>query len=119
MQPNKSKSKCKPSILKIKSYGKQPFTRVLNDTVRDQALGGLARAVLVYALSMPPDWKIRSWQLKEEFRCGRLAIREAMRQLQDAGYAQRYLVRKVGTGEIVGTEWMIRESPTIAWRDGK
>lgn len=60
MQPNKSKTKCKPSILKITSYGKQPFTRILNETVRDPALGGLARAILCYALSMPPDWKIRS-----------------------------------------------------------
>lgn len=48
-----------------------------------------------------------------------MAIREAMWQLADAGYAQRYLVREVRTGEIVGTEWMIRESPTIPWRDGK
>jgi hypothetical protein len=113
MEANDSKTKCKPSILKIKSYGRHAFTRVLNETIRDPALGGLARAILCYALSMPENWQIHSWQLKQEFGCGRLAIRKAMRELQDAGYAQRVLRRD--DGEITGSAWLIRESPKLRW----
>lgn len=106
MEPNECRT-----IFKLKSYGKQPFTRVLNDTLRDPALGGLARAILVYALSLPENWLIHSWQLKQEFQCGRLAIRKAMKELQDAGYAHRVLNRE--NGEITGSTWFIRESPKL------
>jgi hypothetical protein len=101
--------------VKITKYGKgQSYTRILNETLRDKRLGGLARAILVYALSKPPDWKLRSWQLEQEFDCGRIAIRSAMKQLVKADYAKLVLERGSG-GRVVGRSWLIRESPQMSW----
>ncbi len=120
MEPNQPKNKRKSpkpcTILKIKTYRKrgQPYTRILNDTLRDQRLGGMARAILAYALSRPSDWKLRSWEVAKEFQCGEFAVRNAMKQLVAAGYARLDLVR-AASGQVTGRVWLIRESPELEW----
>lgn len=109
-----NKAQC--TILKIKSYGKQPFTRILNETLRDYRLGGMARAILCYALSRGSNWKLHSWEVALEFRCGEFAVRSAMKELVSAGYARLDLVR-TPTGTVTGRAWLIRESPRLHWPD--
>jgi hypothetical protein len=118
-QPNNKRKRKSPkqcTILKIKNYRKrdQPYTRILNETLRDQRLGGMARAILAYALSRPSDWKLHSWEVAKEFQCGKFAVRTAMKQLKDAGYARIDLVR-TPSGTVEGQEWLIRESPELEW----
>jgi hypothetical protein len=101
------------NIAKIGNYGRRGFTRILNDTLNDERLGGLALGILTYALSKPCDWRVHSWQLAKRFHCGDYAIRMAMKQLRDAGYAQlRYERAK---GRITGRYWQVRESPEVPW----
>ncbi len=104
------------TILKInhRNDKSRPYTRILNKTLRDHRLGGMARGVLCYALSRPSNWKLRSWELAKEFRCGEWAIRSAMKELVNAGYARLDLVR-TPTGTVEGRAWLIRESPEMEW----
>ncbi len=124
MEPNerngkrKSKSKRKPktqcTILKIQSYRRKKFIRILNETLRDHRLGRMARAILCYALSRPSDWKLHSWEMAQEFRCGEWVVRKAMKELVSAEYARLILVR-TATGRVTGRGWLIRESPELEW----
>ena len=116
MKSNESKAGRKRAIQKIESYGKHPYTRILNDTIRDQRLGAAARGILCYALSHSDHWQVYSWQLQKEFGCGKTAIRSAMKQLVKAGYARLDFVPKPD-GTLGGQAWRIRESPTMEWND--
>jgi hypothetical protein len=103
------------AILKIERFGKrQSFTLILNDSLRDKRLGGLARGIFAYAMTLPPTWKLHSWYLQKEFQCGRIAVRTAMQQLVDAGYA-RLEFERGNSGRIIGQCWRIRMSPKIPW----
>lgn len=112
-----SQTQC--TILKI-NHGKdrqfkgRPYTRILNETLRDHRLGGMARGILCYALSRPSNWKLHSWELAKEFQSGEWAIRSAMKELVNAGYARLDLVR-TPTGKLKGRAWLIRESPEMEW----
>lgn len=104
-----------PNILKLGKYGCRGFTRILNEPLNDERLGGLALGVLTYALSKPSNWKLHSWQLAKRFHRGRggHAIGVAMKQLSDAGYARlRYERVK---GRIKRRYWQVRESPELSW----
>jgi hypothetical protein len=112
--PNIKQALC--SIRKIDDYRNQPYTRILNATLRDNRLGGLARAILAYALSLPPDWLVRSRHLEKEFGCGRKAIRAAMKQLVKTGYARLRVARSADGKCAAGSTWDIRESPGLPWQ---
>ena len=118
-QPNKRGRHKQCTILKIKSYdGAGGYTRILNETLRDRRLSGMARGILAYALSRPSNWQTRSWELQQEFRCGEWAIRIAMEELVSADYARLDLVR-APDGKVTGRAWLIRESPKLAWSDNR
>jgi hypothetical protein len=105
------------SIFKIERYGKgQPYTRILNRTLRHRLLCLIAHpmVVLAYALSKGRNWQLRSSDLQEEFDWGEAATRTAMRQLVEAGFAL-LLKGGGGYGKACGRRWVIRESPAIPW----
>jgi hypothetical protein len=106
------------SILKIDLYGKGgSYTRILNDTLRDPRIAGLPLTVLCYALSMPRNWQIRSWHLRQVFGCGEQALRSAIKRLVEAGYARMHYIhsRSPHGSKIVDRCWQFRESPKLQW----
>ena len=63
------------------------FTIVSNAVVNDETLSFRARAVLIWLLSKPADWRTRSESIAAASpKEGREAIRTAMRELMDRGY---------------------------------
>jgi hypothetical protein len=66
------------------------FTIVSNAVVNDESLSFRARAVLIWLLSKPADWRTRSESIAEASpKEGREAIRTAMRELEQQGYLVR------------------------------
>jgi hypothetical protein len=105
-------------IEKIGNYDKdQPYTRTLNTTLQDERLGARALSLLAYLLSMPPNWQPHYRQLAKRFKCGEWAIRAAMRELVEARYARRRVMRSPDGKHAAGTIWDIRESPEIPWQN--
>ncbi len=118
-KPYGAPPKAQCSILKVR-HGKdprfkgRPYTRILNETLLDERLGGMARAILCYALSRPENWKLHSWEVAKRFHCGEWATRSGMKDLAEAGYARLVLAR-TATGTIRGRAWQIREAPELPW----
>ena len=102
------------NILKIGKYGRRGFTRILNETLCNRRLSGMARAIMGYLLSKQHDWKPRVWDLANEFDCCNQVIQKALKNLEAEGYA--HLV-KFGGGDCkaCGSLWQIRESPELPW----
>ena len=69
-----------------RSHHSQNFTVVPNVVARDQRLSFLARGLLVFLLSLPPEWHVTADLLAEHNPDSRGAIRSAMRELRDKGY---------------------------------
>ncbi|MCK0089245.1 replication protein [Rhodococcus sp. F64268] len=66
------------------------FTILSNALINDERLSFRARAVLIWLLSKPHDWSIRSDAIaRQSPREGREAIRTAMRELAEHGYLVR------------------------------
>ncbi|WP_395705456.1 replication protein [Rhodococcus ruber] len=66
------------------------FTILSNAVINDARLSFRARGVLMWLLSKPADWRIRSESIAEQSpREGREAIRTAMRELEQLGYLVR------------------------------
>jgi hypothetical protein len=66
----------------------QQFVTVPNELARNTSLSFRARGLLVMLLSLPDGWQVTTTQLGEENPEGRDAIRTALRELRDAGYAR-------------------------------
>ncbi|MEE2059280.1 replication protein [Rhodococcus artemisiae] len=70
------------------------FTILSNALINDERLSFRARAVLIWLLSKPHDWSIRSDAIAGQSpREGREAIRTAMRELAEHGYLVREKVQ--------------------------
>lgn len=69
--------------------GEDPFTRVLNDTVRDYNLSLKALGLLTRLLSNANGWSIDSRSLARQFKEGRDAILAATNELIEHGYVLR------------------------------
>lgn len=72
------------------------FSIVDNATIRDHRLSWRARGLLVYLLSMPDGWTVRSEHLAAQGTEGRDAIRSALRELEANGYLVRRKYQDAG-----------------------
>lgn len=64
-----------------------PFTCVPNATLNDHDLKPEDLGVLVYLISKPEDWQVRSTELCARFGIGRNRLYSILQRLQAAGYA--------------------------------
>lgn len=70
------------------------FTVLSNAVLNDDRLSFRARGVLMWLLSKPLDWSIRSEAIAQQSPCeGRTAVRTAMRELAEHGYLVREKVQ--------------------------
>lgn len=91
-----------------RDYG---FTVVSNDCVRDRRLSFRARGLLMFLLSQPPDFAVRSEELAAESDGeGRDAVRTALREIESAGYLRRE--RRQNTRGQWESHSIVYEEPT-------
>ncbi|MFD6860059.1 replication protein [Rhodococcus sp. NPDC060090] len=93
------------------------FTILSNALINDERLSFRARAVLIWLLSKPHDWSIRSDAIaRQSPREGREAIRTAMRELAEHGYLVREKIQdergRWSTIQTVYEEPLISGNPT-------
>jgi hypothetical protein len=97
------------TIIKIEKRA-DPYARIDNKTINDRNLSLKARGLLIYLLSKPPNWHVVFKHLVAEFPDGRYAIRAALNELQEYGYANLNRPRD-DRGRITGSTWLIYERP--------
>lgn len=86
------------------------YTVMSNYHLRDKALGLKAKGLLSVMLSLPEDWDYTIAGLCKICDTGKDAIRQAIRELEKAGYISRQRIRDEN-GTLGGTQYTIRELP--------
>lgn len=86
------------------------YTVMSNTHLKDKSLSLKAKGLLTQMLSLPEDWDYTLKGLASLNRDGKDAIREAVRELERAGYVIRRRVRD-GRGRLLGNEYVIYEQP--------
>ena len=89
------------------------FTMIPNDTLRDERLSFKARGLLALVLSNRDDWEITAGTLGEKGKEGRDAIRGALNELKELGYAK--FERLSLAGRFTCVRWTFFDTP----KDGK
>ncbi len=87
-----------------------PFVQVDRGIVENPKLSWKAKGLMAYLLSRPDDWRIMMADLEKRSTDGSTAIRSALIELRDAGYAQLDRAR-CEDGTLEGTFWNIYETP--------
>jgi len=95
-------------IIKVKK-GPNPYACIDKVPINDKRLTWKARGVLLYLLSKPDDWRVIIADLINQSPQGESAVRSAIRELREAGYIQREVVRE--KGKIVGGMYTVYERP--------
>jgi len=93
-----------------------PYLMVDRATVQDERLSWEARGLLVYLLSLPPNWDIRVRHLQKQGGAGRDAVRRILRELQEFGYASgvgRESQERRESGRFGQTDIRVYESPSL------
>lgn len=104
------------STIRIQKHEKN-FVILDTTCLNDQRLSFRARGLHAYLMSKPDDWSISLIALERESdKEGREAIRTAMHELIDLGYAERIKVRNQH-GKLCGSETVIYEKPSTIARE--
>ena len=86
------------------------FSRIQNETLRDERLSTAARGLLVYMLSMSDDWVFSVAQLAKSQKLSRPKIIALVKELENAGYIT--IENKRGKlGQFSGSVWTVYETP--------
>ena len=86
------------------------YTVMSNHHLKNRSLSLKAKGLLSVMLSLPDEWDYTLRGLASISREGVDAIREAIRELEDAGYIVRSRGRNE-KGQLSGTEYVIYEHP--------
>lgn len=89
------------------------YTVMSNHHLRDKSLGLKAKGLLSVMLSLPEDWDYTIAGLCVILDTGKDAIRQAMIELEKAGYISRQRLRDEN-GKLGGTQYTIRETPVVS-----
>lgn len=86
------------------------YTAVPNQIFEDQRLSMEARWLLGYLLSKPDGWVVRLGDIRKRGGCGRDKARAMVRELVEAGYAEKEDARK-DDGKFNGLSLVIYDEP--------
>ena len=86
------------------------FSRIQNETLRDERLSTAARGLLVYMLSMSDDWEFNVAQLAKSQKLSRPRVIALVKELETAGYITIEKKREK-RGQFSGSVWTVREIP--------
>lgn len=70
------------------------FTMLHNAVIRDPRISWRARGILLFLLSQPEGYRVRSEQLAEMSKEGRDAVRTALKELEDVTYLVRIKTKR-------------------------
>lgn len=98
------------SVIRVEKQN-QPYTMILNDSIRDSSLSWKARGILCYLLSLPDDWQLYMEELESHATDGETALRSGIEELERGGYISKRQLRDTGTGQISGYEYVVTEAP--------
>ena len=85
------------------------FTIIDNDIIEDGGLSMKATGLLAYILTRPDNWRCNSASIAVHFGCGKEAVRSAMKELSEAGFARLVKKQDPATG-LFSSEWYVFES---------
>jgi len=101
----------------IRSEKKSNYTILPNEFLLDDTISDKARGVLARLLCRPDNWNLNVTHLIKTGKTGQVAIRSAIKELEEAGYLEKDVVRDQKSGRIIGVEYVIRECPGDALHD--
>jgi len=90
-----------------------PFAQIGRALLQDERLSFRARGIAAYLFSKPDNWQCRITDLRKNGIEGRDAIRTAMKELEQAGYAELKTLFDQN-GHLAGKEWQINEEPVTS-----
>lgn len=93
----------------IKVTKTENYAVIPNDVTHDTRISFKAKGILAYLLSKPDDWTVRMEDLVNQGPDGKAAIKTAMRELRDAGYAELKTIHV--DGKARGKTWEIADRP--------
>lgn len=95
-------------IIRVKHQRR--YTTIDNQVLEDERLSFKAVGVLAYLLSKPDSWEANYRHLATTHADGELAVRTALKELEDAGYIERR--REAGAGGKFQWVQVIHELPS-------
>lgn len=93
----------------IRAEKKGNYTILPNEFLLDDTISDKARGVLARLLCRPDNWNLNINHLIKTGKTGQVAIRSAIKELEDAGYIEKTVARDKKNGRIKGVEYVIRE----------
>lgn len=97
----------------LMSKREDPFARVPKTTLDDEKLSWRAKGLLSYLIGKPMYWKVRVSDLINRSTDGQTAIRSALKELEDVGYAKLEKIQGP-KGRIAEWVWKISDSPIFS-----
>ena len=70
-----------------------PFVQVDKTVINNVKLTWKAKAILIYLLSLPPDWQIYEQEIAKHALDGKESLRTGIQELIRAGYIRRKQIR--------------------------
>lgn len=98
------------AVFRVEKTGN--YTIMANHHLKNRALSLKAKGLLSVMLSLPDEWDYTLKGLAHISKEGIDAIREALRELERAGYVQRNRSRNA-KGQLAGAEYVIYEQPVL------
>ncbi|HIF0232799.1 TPA: replication protein [Legionella pneumophila] len=98
------------AVLRI--HKKQQNFVILDKTcLNDTALSWGAKGLHAYLISLPDTWQVRVDDLKKRATNGRDAVRSLLKELEQAGYIQKSVLRNQENGRFGRLEYLVLETP--------
>ena len=85
-----------------------PFVQIDKRPLEDSRLSWRAKGILAYLLSKPDKWEVQTEDVISHGTEGRDAVRAAMSELREAGYAELETIKEEG-GRMSGRQWVVFE----------
>ena len=102
------------NIIRIQKR-ENPFVMIDKAFIRNPKLSAKAKGLLVYLLSLPPNWELKVKELLEHFTDGESSIRNGLKELMQQGYAY-YEQPRDDKGNFAAGRWIIFETPQGNWQ---
>ena len=88
------------------------FTIISNDIINNTKMTWRARAILIYLLSKPDDWKVVVQDIINHGPCGRDAVHKALKELKQQGYLKKERLIDPKTNRVVEWRTYVYDSPS-------
>ena len=84
------------------------YSVIHNEGFRDARLSARSKGIFAYIMTLPDDWRLYKGELFNHFSEGRDALNTAFKELEEAGYIERVIIRDTA-GVIVGNDYIVKE----------